>query len=484
MSVPASIEQAPGLRRIAIVGDGCAGWMAAAMLAPLAASGTRITLIDAPAERDLPSAAVLLPGTKAWHALLGIEEHALLAESQGSYRLGTRFSGWPAAGDTWLLPFGDYGSSIDGIAFPDLWFRARAGGWPRPLEDYNLAALAAAADKFVRPTPDRVAMLDYGHHVDRAGYAGHMRRHAEHLGVETVSGGIAHVARGAHGAILAVHLHSGGSIEADFFVDASDRGDLIGGFEGAFEEWSGSFASNRIACVAGPADPDLPPVTGAQGIAAGWIQRVPLQTRTDWMACFAAEREAEAIDALTSAAGGAEGLSIAAVSQGRRARPWIANCIAIGRAAGALEPLFADPIDVARSGLSVFRDLLPRRNDMTALAQAYNDAMAIEWETLRDISALLAPRAGPPSPTLARKIELFRTAGRLPQGAGTSPAIWLAALMGRGILPQSCSPLADAIGADRLEQNMIRLASLFAQSAEAMPRHADYVARFCKTTQD
>ena len=473
----------PGLGHVTILGGGCAGWMAAAMLAPLAAAGTRVTLIDLPEDRDFPGAAALLPGAKVWHALLGLDEHALLASARGGYRLGTHFSNWPASGDRWLLPLGDYGSPVDGVAFADLWFRARAGGWPLPLDDYNLAALAARAGKFARPTPDRIAMLDYGYHVDRAGYADHLRQHVARMGVVTASGAFAEAERDGDGTIAAICLQHGERIEADFFVDASADGKLIGALgESRFDDWFGEFGHDRIACVTGAVDPLLPPVTGAQGARAGWIQRVALQTHTGWTACFNARDETVAIAELSAVAGRAANISTAPLSSRRRTRPWQSNCVAIGPAAGALEPYFADPVDVARITLATLRDLLPRGGDMAVLADAYNEAMAAEWEALRDLSAVLAPPSAASAPaSLARTISRFSEAGRLPSPGPVSQATWLALLIGRGILPKSWNPLADSIAADRLEQNLIRLASLFAQSAESMPRHADYVARFCAT---
>ncbi|MBC9033398.1 tryptophan 7-halogenase [Sphingomonas sp. JC676] len=480
MSPAVSPSSPPGLSHITILGGGCAGWMAAAMLAPLVAAGTRVTLIDLPADRDLPSAAALSPGAKAWHALLGLDEHALLAAARGGYRLGTHFTDWPAPGAEWLLPFGDYGSPVDGVPFADLWFRARAHGWPRPLDDYNLAALAVRTGRFVRPTPDRIAMLDYGYHVDRIGYADHLRQHAMRIGVEVLSGAVAHAERRDDGTIVALNFQAGDRVEADFFVDASDGGELIGGFGGGdFDDWSRDFGNDRIASVTGAADSLLPPVTSVYGARAGWIQRIALQSHTGWTACFDAKDEAVALDELAAIAGGAADISVAPLFPGRRAGPWRGNCVAIGRAAGMIEPYFADPVDLARIGLSALRDLLPRGSDMAVLADAYNEAMAGGWEALRDLSALLTPLPASQSEAVSRAISRFSEAGRLPSTGPASQATWLALLMGRSILPKSWSPLADTIATDRLEQNLIRLASLFAQSAESMPSHADYVARFC-----
>jgi len=82
--------------------------------------------------------------------------------------------------------------------------------------------------------------------------------------------------------------------------------------------------------------------------------------------------------------------------------------------------------------------------------------------------------------SLAHRIALFRGTGRLLPGSGPwGPPDWLAVMLGRGIIPASWDPLADDVEPARARQNFLRLATLFRQSAETMPRHADYIAHHC-----
>ena len=463
----------PAPRHVVIVGGGSAGAMAAAMLAPLVARGIQVTLLDLPADRGLPGAAAVLPATRAWHRQLGIDEHALLRDARGGYRLGTIFADWSAPGDDWLLPFGDYGSPIDGIAFAELWLRAQAGGWPRPLEDYNIAALALRAGRFARATPDRLALIDYGYQLARAGHAAHLREHARRAGVAPVGGTLDGLERDADGSIAAL-IVGGRRIAGDFYIDTTDDGALVGADT---TDWDGAPAGDQLTSLMAAPDPTLPPATDMRRSGSGWIQRVPLQHATCWSICSAADGPT-ALDHLRAASGSDAEPVIAAVRARQRPRPWAGNSVAIGRAAARIPPVFADPIDIARIDLAALVDLLPRAADPVT-ADIYAQRVATEYNQLRDLSAAcLLPGgggAGPMPDSLATTIARFRDGGPLPDPA----PLWLAALAGRGILPRGWSAEAGAIAPERLRQNMIRLASLSAQSAESMPRHADYVARFC-----
>ena len=57
----------------------------------------------------------------------------------------------------------------------------------------------------------------------------------------------------------------------------------------------------------------------------------------------------------------------------------------------------------------------------------------------------------------------------MPNGGPWGPPDWLAVMLGRGIIPASWDPLADEIEPGRAQQNFLRLAGLFRQSAETMP---------------
>lgn len=204
----------------------------------------------------------------------------------------------------------------------------------------------------------------------------------------------------------------------------------------------------------------LPLLTGGQ--PAGWHRTLPLQYRTGHSLSFdtgGTSDEAEISRLQSLATAQAEGPHYTSRRMGRRQRPWSHNCVALGAAAGAVEPIEASEVDVARAGIMALISLIPDRGPMLAEAEAFNRVMEQELAEQRD-SALLhqvmiendepvlrvAGEKSALPDSLAHRIALFRGRGRLLPHAGPwAPADWLAVLLGRGVIPASWDPLADDI---------------------------------------
>lgn len=487
------------LRDIVIVGGGVVGWMAAAALVRFTARGTRIAVVACPVEE--PDAHTVLPAHKDFHSLLGVDEHDMLAASAGTMRLGTVFA--DPAGRAYTHAFGDFGLDLDGVALYQIWLRARAAGLAPKLiggpDDYNLAAVAGKLGRFARPAADNRLMMDNGYHLDTVGYGAFLKAHAMSQGVACITGEVANAQRdGASGAIVSIALADGRTIAGDLFLDCSGAPALLAEkLPGSnFEEWSALFPCDREVSLSASALAELPPLSAAGAQPQGWHRRLPLQHRTSHSLSFNARGTTEeaAIDLLQSLAGAqTEGPQFTSRRMGRRQRPWSHNYIALGAAAAAIEPIEASDLDFARTGIMTLMALMPDRGSMLAEADEFNRVMDQEIAEQRDLALLhlitiendepilrIDGEASPLPDSLAHRLSLFRGRARLLPHAGPwGPADWLAVMLGRGIIPASWDPLADDIEPQRAQQNFVRLAGLFRQSAETMPRHVDYIAHHC-----
>src|SRR3546814_11947130 len=81
--------------------------------------------------------------------------------------------------------------------------------------------------------------------------------------------------------------------------------------------------------------------------------------------------------------------------------------------------------------------------------------------------------------TLARKVELFRSHGRIfrEEDELFIEIAWFQVLTGQNIAPQSYHPLADALTHDELAGFFSDIGKIVANTASRLPSHADFIAQ-------
>jgi tryptophan halogenase len=479
---------------IAIVGGGVAGWMTAAALANALKGRGRVQLIQTAADPppDLGEAAT--PQVRAFHAGLGIDEDQLVRRTQATFKLGTSFSDWPRPGRRFFHPFGDYGVSIETVGFHHCWLRLRELGDETEFAAYSLAAAAAALGRFVRPSPDPSSVLSsygYGLHLDGPRYLEHMRACALAGGVLTPRPRFAGASlRAEDGSIEALVLEGGELIAADLFVDCSDQGLLIGQALGVgWEDWRQWLACDRTVTVAGASAHDLPPYTQVAGGEGGWRWRMSLQDRVahGYVYCSGLLSDDAACEALIDRTGARalEAPVFRRFDSGRRRQFWSRNCVAIGPAAAALEPIEGTNLHLIQSAIERLIALLPGGECESADAEEYNRLTIAEIERLRDFLILhhhaAASDAALPD-ALGYKLEGFRARGRVVPYDGEifQTAGWLSVLDGMGIRPRRHHPFADGLELGALRSRMQALRTVVGQAARSMPTHRDFIARNCR----
>jgi tryptophan halogenase len=299
--------------------------------------------------------------------------------------------------------------------------------------------------------------------------------------------------------LQSVTLADGRVLEADLFIDCSGfAGLLIGDArENPYQDWR-----NWLPCDSALAMPiaratDPLPYTRSIAGAAGWQWRIPLQHRTGAGHVFASDfinREAaeRALRASVEGAPLAEP-KLLRFMPGRRTQAWRGNVVAIGLAAGFLEPLESTSIHLVQSAITRLLALFPDRAFAPADIAYFNRATAAEFDRIRDFLILhyhATERQDSPfwnhvrtmaiPDTLAERIDLFRSRGRFfPEAFDLflEPS-WVAVLNGQGIRPTCPDPLAlDAM--DTLADVLPRMRAAIARAAGTMPRHGHFIAHHC-----
>jgi len=139
------------IKRIAIVGGGTAGWIAASALGRKLGRTCSIQLIESP---DIPTVGVgeaTIPGIIDFLRFLGIDLQDFMRHTQATIKLAIRFVDWHHIGHRYWHPFGAFGVFIDRLPFYHFWHKARAQSLDVELTHFNLEIAMAEQNRFIFP---------------------------------------------------------------------------------------------------------------------------------------------------------------------------------------------------------------------------------------------------------------------------------------------------------------------------------------------
>jgi tryptophan 7-halogenase len=495
------------IERIVIVGGGTAGWMTAAALSRLAEKRTvAITLIESEAIGTVGVGEATIPPIVEFNQLLGIDEREMMATTQATFKLGIQFANWGKVGESYFHPFGTYGYHMGGIAFHQVWHRARSEGERRPLQIFNLETVAAHFGRFSRTQDfqrDDLPTMNYAYHIDATRYAAFLRGYSEKRGVVRREGKVVDTTLDPEsGFVSSVTMDDGTVVEGDLFIDCSGfRGLLIEqALETGYDDWRHYLPCDRAVALpceredgSGPA-----PFTKATAHSAGWQWCVPLQSRNGNGHVYCSEymSDDEAHDILVGNLAGKPGAepNFLRFVTGRRKKAWNRNVIAIGLSSGFMEPLESTSIHLINSGINRLVAILSLDGVTQNQQDTYNRLTDKEYRRIRDFLILhYNATARDDSPfwdyvrtmevpeTLTEKIELFKANGQIfrEEDELFNETSWAAVMMGQGIHMDGHGPIAASMVVPELKGELDEMEKSVRFAVQQMPSHADYVARYC-----
>ncbi|MEO6800789.1 MAG: tryptophan halogenase family protein [Rhodanobacter sp.] len=494
------------IQRVVIVGGGTAGWMAAALLAKALGNTVHIRLIESDEIGIVGVGEATIPQIRHINAFLGIDEDEMLKATQGTFKLGVQLNNFGRLGDSYLHAFSDIGLPLGLIGFHHYWLRERERNPGSDLWAYSLNAQAANGHRFARMEKVGTSPLGgikYAYHFDAGLYGQYLRKRCGPGVVQRTEGKVVEVKlRAGDGFIESVQLQSGEAIEGDLFIDCSGfRGLLIeGALTTGYESWQHWLPCDRAIAVACARSEPLWPYTRATARSAGWQWRVPLQNRTGNGHVYSSQHlgddEASAM-LLANLDGEALGdPRPLRFTTGMRRNAWQRNCVALGLAAGFMEPLESTSIHLIQSGISRLLAMFPDRHCDAVLVDEYNRQTRFEYESVRDF-LILHYKATERDDTafwrqcatmdipegLARKIALFRRHGQIFREHEElfTEVAWLQAMIGQRIEPQGHHPLADGLDEAQLDGFLGDMRTLIGRTVASMPDHGRFVAEHCRT---
>ena len=492
------------IRNIVIVGGGTAGWIAAATLSKfLNESPCRIRLIESAEIGTIGVGEATIPPIIDLIRLLDLDENDLIRKTHASFKLGIEFKDWTRPGHSYIHPFGPTGLPQQGVDFAAYWFKHFERGEASPLEDYSLQAAAARLGKFMRPInvpKSPVETITYALHFDATLFAAYLRSFAEARGVTRTEGKLRSVnLRPEDGFIESLVLESGERIEGDLFIDCTGfRGVLIeGALHTGYEDWTRWLPCDRAVAV--PCERTGPFSSHTLAVArdVGWQWRIPLQHRVGngYVYCSNFIRDDEAQQKLMSSLEGRalrEPLPLR-FTTGRRRLSWNKNCVAIGLAAGFLEPLESSGIYLIQRAVALLWQFFPDRRFSQPDIDRYNRQVAFEYERIRDFLIVhynKTEREGefwrycrnmelPDS--LKERLDLFRSYGRIVRDENElfNVQSWLFLFDGQNVRPEGYDPRADTLTSERARRALDNIRAVVAKCAADMPSHEAFIAQHC-----
>ncbi|MDG6079268.1 tryptophan 7-halogenase [Erythrobacter litoralis] len=494
---------APPIRRIVIAGGGTAGWMTAAALGKVLGGipGLSITLIESEAIGTVGVGEATIPRIHAFNAMLGLDENAFVRETCATYKLGIEFVDWLRPGHRYVHPFGRYGLDMMGIEFHHFWLKAQEAGESEPLDSFSIAAMAGKAGKFARPRPDQpnspLSKLAYAFQFDASRYAHFLRGYAEKLGVRRIEGRIVDVVQdGESGFVDAVRLENGETVAGELFVDCSGfRSLLLGQTLGVpFTDWTKWLPCDRAIAVPCELGGDHEPLTRSTARPAGWQWRIPLQHRIGNGHVYSSAHmdDGEAEDLLLAnldAAPIAEPIRLR-FTAGYRTRAWEKNVVALGLAAGFLEPLESTAIHLVQVGIARLLTLFPTTAFTPNEIARYNLEHENEYRDIRDFLVLhyLATerddtefwrycRNLEPPPAVAEKIAMFESSGRVFRENNElfTETSWLSVMAGQGITAGGYHPMTDTLGLDETRKRLAHIRQVVSAAVTQMPTQEEFL---------
>lgn len=484
---------------IVIAGGGTAGWMAAATLSRFLDRSVSITLVESEAIGTVGVGEATIPQIHLFVGGLGIHEADVVRETKATYKLGIEFDGWLEPGQRYMHAFGLVGRAIGIIPFRQLWHRGRAEGVAEEFGHYYFNEVAARMGRMAIPEgqPNPMLGLVHAYHFDASLFAAFLRRYAEARGVNRVEGKIEDVERDPDsGDVKALLLDGGRKVEGSFFLDCTGfRSLLLGQTLGVpFKDWSNFLPCDRAFAVPCERSAEFRPYTQSIARKAGWQWRIPLQHRTGnghvYCSSFISDDEAASILLANLDGEATDEPRPLRFTAGQRAATWSHNVVALGLAAGFMEPLESTSIHLIQTSVARLLTFLPQHSSGPAPRDKFNRMTASEWEHIRDFLTLhykANRRVGEPfwdqcrnvaiPDSLAEKIALFEEAAIIVRDDDElfTEEGWGQVMIGQGIEPRSYSPLADAVPKQELAAYLTKLADAYRMAAEALPTHSDFV---------
>jgi tryptophan halogenase len=391
------------IKRIAIIGAGTAGWLAANHLGSelSADQEVEITVIES---ADVPSIGVgegtvpyIMNGLKRF----GISEAELLLSCDATFKQGIKFTNWLDEKKHGKDNY--YYHSFDapypgGFNVSPYWI---SHGGNRPFDDVGIQARICelGLSPKLKSSGEYAGALSYAYHFDAAKFAKLLAKNAQQkFNVKHKMATVVGAIKTDDGNISKLLTKAGEELAFDFYVDCSGFSSVLIDKElhVPFISKADELLTDTVLVQQMPIgnSDDINPYTTATAHKAGWIWDIPLTSRRGTGFVYSS-RYMNEDEALTLYA---EYLGLdkstfkprkIPMEVGYRKEFWSKNCVALGLAQGFLEPIEATSILISDFSAELLARNFPRNiEDITTYRSYYNKVITYVWEQVVDFIKL------------------------------------------------------------------------------------------------
>ena len=497
------------IKKIVIVGGGTAGWLTASLVAAHHKSenntGPEICLVES---ADIPTVGVgegTWPTMKNTLQMIGIKESDLFSSCQAVFKQGGKFVDWvDGNGDFYYHPFTvplGYGR-IDLAPYVDnIENFAVESNFQHSVCEAGLAPRTLAEDEFS-------GQCNYAYHLDAGDFAKLLKKHAvDNLNVKHIIGTIEHVQLRTDGAIKSIILKDEQEIEGDLFVDCSGLSCLLLGkaLGVPFVSSHDVLFNNRALAMQVPYESKDSPIachTIATAQESGWIWDIGLQKRRGvghvYASDFLSDDEAEA-NLRRYVGDASKDLEARKISYecGHRAQLWKKNCVAVGMAAGFVEPLEATAIMLIELSSRYIAENIPADKSLLPVTEKrFNQQMNYRWQRIIDFLKLHYMLTKRPEPywqahcdekyipeSLKEDLAVWATRGPITEDFNSAMELFPAAsyqyvLYGMEFKPDFEQKRYLYQQSKQAQQILMRNKQLTEQMLQTLPPHREYINKW------
>lgn len=393
------------IQHVVIVGGGTAGWLTAGVIAARhqgrMKSGFTVTLIESPDIKIIGVGEGTWPTLRTTLEKMGVSETDLFRHCDAAFKQGARFARWTtgAVNDGYyhplMLPQGFHQVNL----VPHWLEQGSDLSFCDAVTPQGILCDDGLAPKTIA-TPEYQAVANYAYHLDAGKLAPFLQKHCtEKLGVHHVLADVQTVHQDEKGDITSLALKQGGQVAGDLFVDCTGFASLLLGktLGVGFKDCGDVLFCDTAMAVQVPYEtPDDPMSSHTISTAhsAGWTWDIGLPTRRGVGYVYSSRHisdEAAAEELMAYIGPQAKRLTPRKIPirSGYRETFWKNNCVAVGLAAGFLEPLESSAIVLVELSAKLISEQMPANRDvMDIVARRFNDVTHYRWGRIIDFLKL------------------------------------------------------------------------------------------------